>query len=144
MSRPLSVAHHWQSATKRPIFCAAGAGLALLALVFFNPSNAFAQTLTATIPVGTNPEFVAINEVTNTIYVSNQGSSNVTVINGTTLTTVSVPVGSNPGPVAVNPVTNMIYVANQGSGTVTVINGATNATTPVTVGAIPPPSPSTP
>ena len=55
---------------------------------------------------------MAVNPVTNKIYVANDGSSNVTVIDGATNSTTTVAAG-NPYAVAVNPVTNKIYVANE-------------------------------
>ena len=77
---------------------------------------------------------VAVNPVTNKIYVANGGSSNVTVIDGATksTTTVTDPNAISPAAVAVNSVTNKIYVANATSNNVTVIDGVTNATTTVT------------
>src|ERR1700746_3870449 len=89
-----------------------------------------------TVPVGTTPYAVAVNPVTNRIYVANQGSNNVTVIDGATNTTTTVtdPNATAAFSVAVNPVTKNIYVANQGSANVTVIDGATN-TTPASVSA---------
>jgi YVTN family beta-propeller protein len=80
---------------------------------------------------------VAVNPVTNKVYVANSGSSNVTVIDGATNDTATVTVGSHPGAVAVNPVTNRIYVANNNSNNLTVIDGATNDTTTVTAGTVP-------
>jgi YVTN family beta-propeller protein len=76
---------------------------------------------------------VAVNPATNKIYVANQYSGNVTVIDGATSTTSTVSVGSNPVSVAVNTVTNKIYVANNG-GNVTLIDGATNSTTTLAAG----------
>ena len=64
---------------------------------------------------------------------ANDGSDNVTVIDGATNATTTVAAGS-PRAVAVNPVTNKIYVANQNSNNVTVIDGATNATATVAAG----------
>ena len=73
---------------------------------------------------------MAVNPVTNKIYVCDWSGGSVTVIDGASQTaTATVTVGSNPNNVAVNPVTNKIYVPNSGSNTVTVIDGATNATT---------------
>jgi YVTN family beta-propeller protein len=95
-----------------------------------------ADWVTTTVTAGSNPYAVAVNPVTNRIYVTNSNSSNVTVIDGATNATTTVPAGSQPLAVAVNPVTNKIYVANQG-GSVTVIDGATNATTTVAVGVGP-------
>src|SRR5207245_11177139 len=64
------------------------------------------------------------NPAANKIYVANQGSANVTVIDGANNTTVTVAAWTGPGAVAVNPVTHKIYVANQSSGNVTVITQA--------------------
>jgi YVTN family beta-propeller protein len=80
---------------------------------------------------------VAVNSVTNQIYVANQTSNTVTVIDGATNDTSTVNVDLNPAWLAVNPVTNQIYVANFGSNTVTVIDGATLNTASVTVGNAP-------
>ena len=81
------------------------------------------------------PAAVAVNPVTNKIYVANCSSNNVTVIDGATnATTHGAPPGTILVAVAVNPVTNKIYVANYGSNNVTVIDGATNATTTVAAG----------
>src|SRR5580704_753097 len=45
-----------------------------------------AQTITATVNVGTGPFSAAVNPVTNKIYVVNRNSNNVTVIDGATNT----------------------------------------------------------
>ncbi len=89
---------------------------------------------TTTVNVGGDPRALAVNSVTNKIYVADYGDDNVTVIDGITNNTTIVNVGGLPNAVAVNPVTNKIYVANGGSGSVTVIDGATNNTTIVDVG----------
>jgi YVTN family beta-propeller protein len=89
---------------------------------------------TATVVAGTSPSAVAVNPVTNRIYIANWNSANVTVIDGATNATATVAAGANPSAVAVNPVTNKIYVANQSSASVTVIDGATNATATVAAG----------
>ena len=55
---------------------------------------------------------MAVNPVTNQIYVANGGRQQfVTVIDGATNNTTTVAV-ARPEAVAVNPVTNQIYVAN--------------------------------
>src|SRR5579859_6714628 len=84
-----------------------------------------AQNVAAVLPAGANPGDVAVNPVTNKIYVVNTGSNTVTVIDGATNITTTIPVATSDA-VAVNPVTNRIYVANT-AGTVTIIDGATNA-----------------
>ncbi|MGZ4520350.1 MAG: YncE family protein, partial [Mycobacteriaceae bacterium] len=96
-----------------------------------------ATNTTTTVAAGTTPTAVAVNPVTDKIYVANKGSKNVTVIDGATNTTTTVTAGFTPYAVAVNPVTDKIYVANYGIGTVTVIDGATNTTSTVTTGFTP-------
>jgi YVTN family beta-propeller protein len=107
--------------------------LALLVSV----SPLYAQTITTTIGTGTDPVTVAVNPITNKIYVANSFSNTVTIIDGMTNATVTVTVGTNPVALAVDPVTNKIYVVNVGTGDVTVIDGATNATSTVVVGSSP-------
>ena len=66
---------------------------------------------------GNNPGAVAVNPVTNRVYVANFGSNNVAVVDGATRTTNTIQAGSNPNAVAVNQVTNKVYVPNMGVGT---------------------------
>src|SRR5260370_538592 len=98
---------------------------------------AYAQIVPTTVNAGTNPNSVAVNPVTNKIYVANSGSANVTVIDGATNSTTTVNAGTIPVSIAVNPVTNKIYVANFTSTNVTVTDGSTNSPTPVTTGTNP-------
>jgi len=99
-----------------------------------------AQTLIASVPVGSTPVALAINTTTNEIFAVNQDSNNVTVIDGLTNGTAAVvPVGQSPSAVAVNPLTNKIYVVNQGgNAAVTVIDGVTYSTAPVVTGGTTP------
>jgi YVTN family beta-propeller protein len=92
---------------------------------------------TTTVAAAPIPAAVAVNPVTDKIYVANFGSANVTVIDGITESTTTVAAGANPSAVAVNPVSNKIYVANQSSANVTVIDGITESTTTVAAGANP-------
>jgi DNA-binding beta-propeller fold protein YncE len=105
---------------------------------------------TVTDPNAISPSSVAVNPVTDKIYVANQGTlpcatgnnlGNITVIDGATDSTTTVtdpnacaPAGADSRgfAVAVNSATDKIYVANARSGNVTVINGATNSTSTVT------------
>jgi YVTN family beta-propeller protein len=96
-----------------------------------------AQTATQTVPVGLNPAAVAVNPVTNKVYVANQGSDNVTVVDGATGNPIFVPAGVEPDAIAVDASTNQIYVADLASDEVTVIDGATNNTTSLAAGALP-------
>jgi uncharacterized repeat protein (TIGR01451 family) len=111
---------------------------ATVTTVLFGPiTPAAADTVTAQVPISSAPSSVAVNPVTNTIYVANGGSANVTVIDGATNATATVIAGNAPQAVAVNPVTNKIYVTNDTARTDTVIDGATNTTATVTAGASP-------
>src|SRR5690348_11207630 len=83
-----------------------------------------AQNVTATVPVGLQPAAVAVNPVTNKIYVAIQSSNSVTVMDGATNTVAAANAGALPFAIAVNPAVNKIYVANANSNNVTVIDGA--------------------
>jgi DNA-binding beta-propeller fold protein YncE len=101
-------------------------------LLLVLPALARAQTVVATIPVGTVPRAVAVNPVTNKIFVVScnvhleplSGVSSITVIDGATNSATSLP-GGCPAAVAVNTVTNKIYFPGG------VIDGATNSVTPL-------------
>jgi YVTN family beta-propeller protein len=99
-------------------------GVGSMALILSLAPSAFAGSVKA-IPVGSAPKFVAVNQTTNRVYVSNILSSNVSVIDGATDTVVAtIPVGSFPEVVDVNSITNMVYVAS--GGRVSVIDGNSN------------------
>ena len=100
------------------------------------------NTTTVNMPAGV-PYDVAINAITNKIYVSNNSPGMVAVIDGVTNHIIQVVnVGLAARGLAVDSVTNEIYVVNdcgsdpfcQSPGTVTVINGATYSTSLVAVG----------
>ena len=74
-----------------------------------------------------NPGAIAINTLTNKIYVGNPGSNYVTIIDGATDNTTDVTVGNNPGGMQVDMVTNMIFVVNKNDDTVSVIDGASGS-----------------
>jgi YVTN family beta-propeller protein len=96
-----------------------------------------AQTLVTTVTAGAYPVAIAVNPATNKIYVVNQNSNNMTVIDGATYNTNTVLTGNAPDAVAVNAATNKIYAANGNSNSVTVVNGTTNRTATVAVGDYP-------
>ena len=104
------------------------------------------KTYTTTrITAGVCPSAVAVNPVTNRIYVANAGQTSivcgscfnrgsVTIIDGATnaATEIADPNAKYPAAIAVNTTTNKIYVANSGTGNVTVIDGVTRSTTTIT------------
>lgn len=78
---------------------------------------------------------IAVNEVTNKIYVAQSATNVIQVIDGVTNNAVAVPYpGIGTQAIIVNRVANMVYLANSGSQDVTVFSGITNtvvATVPV-------------
>jgi YVTN family beta-propeller protein len=104
--------------------------------------QAFSQKLLTTIPVGGQPGYLAVNTTTNMIYVPNETSNSVTVIDGNSDQVVAnIPVGALAYGAAVNPVTNLVYVTLPNSSpvpSVVVIDGATNTVT-ATIPATTPP-----
>jgi YVTN family beta-propeller protein len=89
-----------------------------------------AQTVPATIPVGQDPEDVAITPNGAYVYVTNLYGNSVSVINTATNTvTTTIPVGINPYFAAVTPNGAYVYVTNSGGNSVSVISTATNTVT---------------
>jgi YVTN family beta-propeller protein len=77
--------------------------------------------------LGSHPVSLAVNALTNRIYVANQLGNTVSVIDGATNTVISTISGfSSPIGVAVNPVTNLIYIGNNGANSLAVVDGNTN------------------
>jgi YVTN family beta-propeller protein len=106
----------------------ASAILLTLGLLGGTYASTSAQSVVATVAVGSSPQRVAVNPTTNRVYVSNNGSNNVSIVDGSTNAVIATtPVGSKPMGVAVNPTTNRVYVANQGSNNVSVLDGSSNA-----------------
>jgi YVTN family beta-propeller protein len=109
----------------------------ILSAILLLSVSAFAQQVIATIPVGSLPNAVAVNPVTNRTYVADYLGNAITVIDGTTNLTTSIPANA-PVALAVNPITNMIYVVNYGDDTISAINGATNTVTAVIAAGVNP------
>ena len=80
------------------------------------------------IPGETAPFQVEVDESTNLVYIPNQGSNTISVIDGApgsmTENTIihSFPIGSSPVSISFNPLENRIYTANQGDNTVSVVD----------------------
>lgn len=93
------------------------------------------NTITATIPVGSVPDSLALTPDGAFLYVSNGGSSTVSVVDTSTNTVVAtVPVGNTPFSIAMTPSGAFAYVANLRGNSVSVIDTSTNtvmATIPV-------------
>jgi YVTN family beta-propeller protein len=80
------------------------------------------------VEVGAFPLGVAVDPVTDRIYVANAGSDNLTVINGSTNQVLSVApdTGTDPISVLYDPLTGDLYITNSGSNNLTAINGTTD------------------
>lgn len=93
-----------------------------------NPVEQSLQTIVnASIPVGNQPSGIAVNSITNRIYVTNGFSNAVSVIDGITNQVVAdIPVGRFPDGITVDPTVDRIYVANAASNSTSVIDGITN------------------
>jgi YVTN family beta-propeller protein len=90
-------------------------------------SNLGIVNINSGIRVNSYPIGVAVNPLTNKIYVANELSNTVSMIDGSTdKVDAKINVGKSPYGITVNPLNNRIYVSNRDSGTVSVIDGSTN------------------
>jgi YVTN family beta-propeller protein len=79
-----------------------------------------------TIPVGTIPSAVAVNEKTGQVYVTNYDDGTVSVIDGREGRVVAtVAVGQHPSAVAVDVARDLVIVANTKDSTLSLIDGKT-------------------
>lgn len=84
------------------------------------------DTVVATVTLGGEPTGVAVTE-DDTVYVTNDDSDIVQVVDGRTNTLLSsISVGDSPQSIAYDPVLNRLYVGNNAAGTLSVINTVTN------------------
>ena len=87
------------------------AAAALSLAVGTAPASAAGRyTVTATIPVGSEPNAVAVYPAIHTAYVANFGADTVSVIDaGTNAVTTTISVGNRPADVAVDPAAGTVY-----------------------------------
>ena len=82
---------------------------------------------TSGIRLNGSPVDLAVNPITNKIYVAIPQSRQIQVINGATDHVMSnISIGANPNSVAVDPVTNKVYVASPETDMVYIIDGINN------------------
>ena len=81
--------------------------------------SAFCQQSIVTVRVGANPGAAAVDVSTNHVYVVDEGSDAVSVIDGQSNTVKTTKTGIQPSDVAVNALTHVSYVANNNNNTVT-------------------------
>ena len=92
-----------------------------------------ADAVVATVPVGLSPVAIAVDSVTNKIYVGNSGDSSVTVIDGISDSTSTVKMPFAPQGIVVNPITNKIYVGGN-NDSLAVLDGLTGKTAIINMG----------
>jgi YVTN family beta-propeller protein len=103
----------------------------LVLLIGFLLTSGLAQAqvnsrVIATIPVGSFPDGIVVSPDSSTVYVSDEFTDTVSVIDGVTNTlTATIPVGPVPGSLAITPDGLTLYVLLQGIDGVQVINTAT-------------------
>jgi DNA-binding beta-propeller fold protein YncE len=112
-----------------------GSTLSVIDGVHCNASSTSSCSSASTINVGQGPAAIAIDESTNTIYVTNFDDGTVSVINGATcdaeVTTgcaanpPTILIGGSPEGIAFDSATGTLYVADTGEDKVSVINGKT-------------------
>lgn len=80
------------------------------------------------IPLGNvvSPHSIALNRQTGWLFVTNEGSDNVVVVDAASGSLVGMPFGVGPGPrgIAVDETSNRVFVANSSANTVGVYSGA--------------------
>jgi len=86
--------------------------------------------VTHTVPVGAYPASVAVNPVTNKIYVPNRGDGTISVVDGDTYAVsfvTGLPMHAGPNAALVNPAANRIYVTDSEFSSLYVIDGNTDS-----------------
>jgi YVTN family beta-propeller protein len=108
-------------------------GIAAAQLPVGHPGDAGARGIgvppppstTKNITVGKNPTAVAYDPATAKIFVTNYGSSTVSVISGTTVVK-TISIGKDPETILYDAKNTLLYAVNTGSDNVSVINGSTD------------------
>jgi gliding motility-associated-like protein len=101
--------------------------------------NTATNTLVATVPVGSQPQGVAVSPDNGYVYIANSTANTVSVINTATNTvTATIPVGQSPQAVSVSYDGSQVYVCNIFDGSVSVIASASNMVTATITGFIQP------
>ena len=101
-----------------------------LGAMVINPQT-YALSYTGGMYNGSSPWGMAYVPSVGYLYIANQGSNNVTVVNCATNTIVgTITVGALPEGVAYDPANGYVYVANAASDTISIISPATTTAVP--------------
>jgi YVTN family beta-propeller protein len=101
-------------------------------LIFADNNNSYTNNtnnnlINSGIRVDSYPVGIAVNPIINKVYVANEFSNTVSIIDGSTdKIQAAIKVGSFPYGIDVNPLNNRVYVANRGSNSISVIDGSTS------------------
>lgn len=109
-------------------------GSCLLAAGLLGALPAHAQSVIGTIAAGAEPRALAVDMAANRVYVANEGSGTVTVVEGDSGATREVAVGRRPQHIAVNPATGRVYVSNASDSSLSVIDRATLGASTLPIG----------
>jgi DNA-binding beta-propeller fold protein YncE len=89
--------------------------------------DATSNTVISTVALRSGAYGIAVNPVTNRLYITLSTAGGVQVLEGVGYTEIAYSgTGAEPEAVAVNTVTNTIYIANLAGQTVTILDGSTN------------------
>lgn len=106
----------------------------ICAAVLADAPPAAADSVVATVAVGTTPQQVQLTPDGAKLFVSNEVSNTVSVISTTSNTVIkTIAVGANPGPIRFLPSGAKAYVVNESSNTVSVIDVTNLNAAPVTI-----------
>ncbi|MCK6555109.1 right-handed parallel beta-helix repeat-containing protein [Candidatus Binatia bacterium] len=113
-------------AVATPVQAAPRVYVANLGAATVSAIDAGTNTVTATIPVGTDPDGIAATPDGRTVFVSNFVSDDVSRIDTASDTVIgTIPVGTGPVGIAVSPDGTRLYVANKLSNTLSVLDAGT-------------------
>ena len=109
-----------------------------VAFLFVLSLPTFAQTVIATIPVGRQPVYLAVDPKHDRVYVTNQADNTVSIINGKSYKVMAtIRVGKTPNGIAVDPQANKLYVANFRGSSISMIDLTTLKSKKIALGPSP-------
>lgn len=83
----------------------------------------FSKFQIPSIKVGKEPNYIAVNEKTNKVYVTNGGSNTLSIVDINKMSTKEIRVGSHPVQIYIDTSTGYVYVINDKSDSISIIDG---------------------
>lgn len=90
----------------------------------------------STVPVGAGPNRIAMNPLTNEIWVANQGASTVTVVDGATLATRTIALAAPAAEIVIDAARNRVFVGTL-APSIAVVNGDDDSIRTVPMPSVP-------